>query len=63
MSPDDTRDLDVAESTEVGCGHASCLCAAGESGYCSGFCEQQASASDDAAEEMCGCGHPDCAAA
>ncbi|MEW6270781.1 MAG: hypothetical protein AB1689_15980 [Thermodesulfobacteriota bacterium] len=61
MSPDDTRD-----EGSVGCGHAACLCAAGESGYCSAFCEQAGDAIDEdegAIEGVCGCGHADCAAA
>jgi len=67
MSPDDTSDFEVDESDEEGCGHAACLCAAGESGFCSDFCEQHADGDDseedeDDDEASCGCRHPDCAA-
>ena len=47
---------------ETGCGHGPCLCAAGNDGFCSGYCEQHGDVIE-AEESLCACGHADCAAA
>lgn len=58
MSPEDPSDVEVEESTDIGCGHEACLCAADDSGYCSDYCAKQEG--DAAHDEGCGCGHDDC---
>jgi hypothetical protein len=70
MVPNDASEFDIDESTEDGCAHAPCMCAAGESGYCSPHCEaagdldeDDEDAADDDDEMECGCGHAECSEA
>ncbi|HZR83822.1 MAG TPA: hypothetical protein VFD92_22185 [Candidatus Binatia bacterium] len=45
-----------------GCAHGNCLCAAGDQGFCSSYCESEGDAGE-AAGSACQCGHPECRAA
>ena len=57
MDPDESTDLD--ESAELACAHTECMCPAGESGFCSPYCEKYGDEAGD--EHACECGHADCA--
>lgn len=41
------------------CEHEGCNCAAGDSGYCSDYCQRHATREGHRAHE-CNCGHPGC---
>jgi hypothetical protein len=60
MSPERDSEMAAGDVTEAACGHEGCVCAAGDSGFCSGYCEQQEDATE--ADARCDCGHADCAA-
>jgi hypothetical protein len=40
------------------CAHELCTCAATEGEYCGDYCREHSGAGE---EEVCGCGHPECA--